>query len=310
MSSTGSPDIAESRSLGDSFPLASGARAVIVAALVVLVYWDPLRHVVISEWIKNDNWSHGWLIPVFSLYFLYYRRDQLRRVRPRGNYLGGVVLVASLVLYFVSGWAWRMGYPQAVSIVGVVFGVTLLLGGWAVMRAAWFPICFLLLAIPLPNWLYADLTRPLREIASSASAAILPILVPGLFTEAQAVVIDFAIPGGAMGSLNVEEACSGMRLLITIFTLGVAMAYLGDRPVWQRIVMVLMTIPIAIFCNVIRVTATGVAFVYGHNELASGTPHQVAGIVTLGIALGLIALVGYVLSHLFVDVPEEDPRGA
>jgi exosortase len=105
----------------------------------------------------------------------------------------------------------------------------------------------------------------------------------------------------------VEEACSGMRLLITIFTLGVAMAYLGDRPAWQRIVMVLVTIPIAIFCNVIRVTATGVAFVNGHNELASGTPHQVAGIVTLGIALGLIALVGYVLSHLFVDELEEDP---
>ncbi len=84
-------------------------------------------------------------------------------------------------------------------------------------------------------------------------------------------------------------------------TLGVAMAYLGDRPTWQRLVMVFACVPIAIFCNTIRVTTTGLFFVYGHEDLARGTPHQLLGFAMLALALGSFSLLGYVLSHLFVE---------
>jgi len=289
---------------GEIIRPAARLRLVVVVLLLAAIYWQSIRVHLVQRWIHDGNWSHGWLIPAFSLYLLASRRKELAACKPRGNYLGAVILVFSLAVYFVSAWRLRMSYPQALSMVGAIFGVTLLLGGRQVMRIAWFPICFLVLAVPLPDRVYVAVTMPLREWASSAAAALMPMFVPGLHTDAQAVVIDYVMPGKRPGTLNVEEACSGMRLMMAFVTLGIAMAYLGDRPLWQRIVMVLCCVPIALFCNTVRVTITGLLIVCDHGDLATGVPHQLFGIIMLLVALALFSLVGYVLAHLFVEVPD------
>jgi exosortase len=178
------------------------------------------------------------------------------------------------------------------------------------MRIAWLPIAYLLLAVPLPKWLYVDLTLPLRRLASTVAAEVMPLFAPGLQTEAQAVVIDYVMPGMPPGTLNVEEACSGMRLMMAFVALGVAMAYLDPRPLWHRLVMVLACVPVAILCNAIRVTTTGLFFVYGQPDLARGTPHQLLGIGTLGIALVMFAAVRWVLDNLFVEAETEASNAA
>ena len=310
MSRSGSTGVYVGHSPGEFLSTAACIRVAIVAALLGFVYWGPIRHTLVARWLSDGNWSHGWLIPVFSLYFLMTRRDELTRSRPRPSYLGAVVLALSLTVYFVSAWRLRMAYPQALSLVGAIFGVTLLLGGWGIIRVAWFPILFLLFAVPLPQSIYVELTMPLRELASTVAAALMPLFAPGLHTQAQAVVIDYCLPGMPPGTLNVEEACSGMRLMMAFVALGVAMAYLReDKPLWQRVMIVASCVPVAVLCNSIRVTTTGLFHVYGHQELARGTPHQLLGILTLGIALGLYALIGYVLSHLFVEEPGEGTDG-
>ncbi len=280
-------------------------RIAIVALLLVVVYWAPIRGLLVARWINDGNWSHGFLIPVFSLYFLYMRRDDLPAGPVKPSYLGAAILAAGLAMYFTFAWVVPMGYPQGVSIVVSIFGLTLLLGGWRVMRVAWFPILFLLLAIPLPHRLYVEMSRPLREWSALAASTLMPMFISGLHTQAQALVIDYLTPDGRTGQLNVEQACSGMRLLMSFFTIGLAMSYLGDRPMWQRLVMVACCIPIAVFCNTIRVTLTGLATVAGRADLATGTPHQLLGIVMLALALGLFWLLGYVLNNLFVEVPGE-----
>ncbi len=295
----------QSRSWSGSLQPAAWVRIAVVAVLVLSAYWGPIRHYLVARWINDGNWSHGWLIPLFSVYFLVMRRDELTLCTPRANYLGAAILAFSLTGYFWSAWRMRMAYPQTLSIVGTIFGATLLLGGWSVMRIAWFPILFLLFAIPLPQSIYVELTRPLRELASTAAAAMMPLFIPGLHTEAQAVVIDYMKPGIPPGQLNVEEACSGMRLMMAFVTLGVAMAYLGDRPLWQRIIMVAGCLPIAVLCNAVRVTTTGLLTITGHSDYAQGTPHQFLGILMLLIALGCYSLIGYVLSHLFVETADE-----
>ena len=263
------------------------------------------------KWQTDGNWSHGWLVPVFSLYFLYTHREELFRCRLKPNLLGAGVIAVSLLgyLYFML-WV-GMTYPQLVSLLGVLFGLVLLFGGWSLLRATWFPIAFLLLAMPLPESLYVDLTLPLRELASIVAASAMELLTPGLYTEAQGAVIDYIGPV-THGTLNVEEACSGMRLMMAFVTLGVAMAYLGRRPVWQRLIMVVSCIPIAVFCNAVRVTTTGLLQVHGHEDLAKGTPHQLLGIAMLVLALSLYSALGFVLSRLFVEVTDEedaDPVG-
>jgi len=292
-------------SWGELIRPAARVRLAVVVLLMLAVYWGSIRYQLVARWLHDGNWSHGWLIPAFSLYLLHAKRDELARCRPKASAAGGVILFLSLAMYFVAAWRLRMVYPQALSIVGAIFGVTLLMGGWSVMRVAWFPIVFLVLAVPLPTRQYVALTMPLRQLASSAAAVLMPLFVPGLHTEAQAVVIDYLMPGRPAGTLNVEEACSGMRLMMAFVTLGVAMAYLGDRPWWQRVVMVLFCVPIALFCNTVRVTVTGLLMVLDMRAWATGIPHQLLGIVMLLVALSLFALVGYVLSHLFVEVPEE-----
>jgi exosortase len=206
----------------------------IISLLLVVVYLEPLRS-VLAKWMNDPNWSHGWLIPAFSLYFLYLRRNELRAMRAEPNYGGVAILVGALAAYFIFAWAYPFAYPQALTLFVAIYGLMLLLGGWNLVRAAWFPVFFLLLSVPIPDRIYVEITRPLREIASKVSAAALPFLVPGLHADAQAVVIDYMLPGGAAGQLNVEEACSGMRLMMAFVTLGIAMAYLGQRPLWQRL---------------------------------------------------------------------------
>lgn len=281
-------------------------RVGLLVALLVAVYWVPIRNQLVFKWIDDANWSHGWLIPVFSLYFLWSRREQLAATPIRPSYLGAVILALSLAAYFGFWWVMPMGYPRALSMVGAVFGVTLLLAGWRVMRIAWFPILFLVLAVPLPDRVYVEITRPLREIASQAAAALMPFFADGLYTEAQAVVIDY-IYQGQTGQLNVEEACAGMRLLMAFVTLGVAMAYLKDRPAWQRIVLVVCCLPIAIFCNTLRVMITGLLHVHGYADWARGTAHEMLGIVMILVALGLYAMVSFLVSHLFVEEAEPAP---
>lgn len=289
---------------------ASIFRAAVISALLLFVYWGPIRYTLVARWISDGNWSHGWLIPIFSLYFLYMRRELLMRAMPNPTLWGVPILLLSFLAFFYFAWWARMAYPQAITIVPTIVGLVLLMGGWNVLKVVWFPVLFLGLSVPLPHRTYFELTTPMRILASKASASILPLLIPDLHTDAQAVVIDYIRPGMPPGQLNVEEACSGMRLLMAFVTLGIAMAYLGDRPVWQRIVLVAACLPIALFCNIVRVTTTGYLSITGHRDLAQGTAHQLLGMAMLGLALGLFWLLGYVLNHLFIETDAEKFDGA
>lgn len=304
MSVAGTGNVAAERAWTGPVCAATRLQVVAVALLLCIIYLDPIRSIV-ARWMTDPNWSHGWLIPVFSLYFLWLGRGELRTVEPQPNWLGAIVLGASLTGNFFFAWIVPMTYPQALTLFGSIYGAMLLLGGWPLIRAVWFSVFFLVLAVPLPQRTYVEITQPLREIASKVSAAVLPFLVPGLHADAQAVVIDYMLPGGKTGQLNVEEACSGMRLMMAFVTLGLAMAYLGQRPLWQRLFMVGCCVPIAVFCNAVRVTLTGYFTVTGHTSLAQGTPHELLGIAMLLLALALYAAIGYVLSHLWVEVEDQ-----
>ena len=106
-------------------------------------------------------------------------------------------------------------------------------------------------------------------------------------------------------ALNVAEACSGLRMLMAFMAMGVAVAFFTRRAWWQRIIMVASCLPIAVLCNAVRVTTTGLLTITGHADYAQGTPHQLFGILMLLIALGCYSLIGYVLSHLFVEAADE-----
>lgn len=279
--------------------------------LVAVLFWTVFRGEIIRVmrvWTHDASWSHGFLIPFFSLYLVNQRKQALRsleRIRP--CYWGLALLVAFIAIYMFnlvspSGYA----YFRSVAMVGALGAIVLVLGGWAVLRLTWLPVMYLMFAVPLPQRYYVSLTLPMRQLAASVAAALLN-LHGSVQTSVNSVVIDVIYQGRPVEpSLNVAQACSGMRLLMAFVALGVAMAYVHARPMWQRVVLVISTIPIALLCNIVRVTVTGILYVFVDPKYTQGIYHDALGIAMLPLALGLYSGMAWFMESLFVDDNHED----
>jgi len=281
--------------------LHSYVKMAIVGGLLWYLFRGEIRDVV-ERWLTDSSWSHGFLIPCFSLYFLNQHREKILNIRAKPNYVGLVLLLCLLAMHVVnkasmSGYA----YLRPMAMIATLGAVVLFLGGWMVIRHTWLPIAFLAFAVPLPQRLYFELTLPMRLLAAKVAAAVLG-LVGGLETTLKGVVIGIVYKGEVLKpDLNVAEACSGMRLLMAFVALGVAMAYLHYRPMWQRLVMLASTIPIAVLCNTIRVTVTGFIFVLIHPKYTQGIYHDALGLLMLPLAFALYGFIAWFMTGLFVD---------
>ena len=283
----------------------------ILAVLFVILFRQELITLV-ERW-SDPQESHGLLIPLFSLYFLYQDRRRIAETIGKASLIGLVLMVVSVL-----GYAWflyiSMGYPRKLCMIALIGSLVLFLGGWRMVRWTWLPIAYLVFAIPLPARLYYQITIPMRKLASSVAAGLLDML-PDITAQATGVVIDGVrtilkdgLPLSEPFSLNVAEACSGMRLLTAFVALGVAMAYLEYRPAIHRLILLVSTIPIAIFCNMLRVLLTGLIHIYIGSDYATGTLHTVLGMVMLVVAFSLYGLLAWILNRLFID-PDDDDEG-
>ncbi len=275
-------------------------RIFVIAALLYYLFRREAGSIV-YRWVSDSSWSHGFLIPLFSIYFLNQRRDSILNLRTRPNYVGLFFLLCAILFYFFnvlspSGY----GYFRDISIVAALGSVVLFLGGWSLLRQTWLAVVFLIFAIPLPGQYYRTITIPMRQWAAGVAAVLLD-LVADLQATAHGVIIDIVYKGQPLvPSLDIAEACSGMRLLMAFLALGVAMAYLHYRPVWQRLILLASTVPIAIFCNIVRVTATGFIYVLLDPKYAQGIYHDMLGMLMLPLAFGLYGVLGWFISNLFV----------
>ena len=275
----------------------------IIGVLFVWLFYDETARLV-DRWGTATE-SHGMLIPAFSLYFVYLERKRLGRIKGHWSFVGLVVMIFSLWIYLYSFFM-GFSYPRSIAMIIMLGGIVLFLGGWRIIRWVWLPILFLLFAIPLPVRLYYEISMPMREMASTVAAAILNFL-PNIDCEATGVVIhgmhlseDF--------NLNVAEACSGMRLLRAFVALSVAMAYLEYRPILHRIILLVSSVPIAIFCNMLRVLLTGLIYIYVGKEYATGTLHSGLGILMLVVAFSLYGLITWILNRIYVEEEHEEER--
>jgi len=269
--------------------------------LFVLLFHQELSRLV-SSW-RNANESHGMLIPAFSLYFVYQERDYLRKTVGKPSYLGLLLIFLSLACY-VWSIIGKIGYPRPIMMISALGGVVLLLGGWPIVRRVWLPVAFLVFAIKLPAGLHESITIPMRMWASAVASVILDFL-PGVSSQSAGVLIT-GFHNGQKFDLNVAEACSGMRLLRTFVALGVAMAYMEYRPVVHRITLLASTVPIAIFCNMVRVLLTGVIHIFIGPEYAQGMMHTLFGLIMLLLAFGLYGALAWVMNNIYAEENSED----
>ncbi len=287
-----------------------GIHVYIKAAIVSLLIWWIFReeiNSIVTRWVRDSSWSHGFLIPLFSLYFLNQKKDDLLAIEKTSpSWLVGLpALLFFLILYPLNIVQFKFGYGKPLIMIATLGATVLFLGGWKVIRYTWLPVCYLFFAVPLPARLYSQITIPMRKLASQVATMLLN-LVPDLQAQAHGVVIDVVYKGQPLEpALDVAEACSGMRLLMAFLALGVAMAYLHERPIWQRLVLLATTIPIAILCNVVRVTITGFIYILWDPKYAQGIYHDMLGMLMLPLAFCLYGGLAWLMTNLFVEEGED-----
>jgi len=286
-----------------SFPPQTCAKILVLGGLFAWLNSWQFR-ILLRTWVDDGNWSHGFLIPLFSLYFLYSRREELFAARRRVSLLGLPILIAGILLVLVGVYPIQNYWTSHVGMLPILLGLVLYLGGPAALRVTWLPIVFLVFAMPIPGTLYGRIALPLQNFAAAASQLILKVCgVRIVVSHSSLTLLSLT---GVERQLTVAEACSGMRMLMAFLALGVAMAYLDDRPSWQRVTLVVMGIPIAVLCNVIRVIITSSMYVWDRPELGQDFMHSFTGMLMLAPALLMLWGLSWLLRGLFVEEDEEE----
>jgi len=289
---------------------ASLIRIGVLGALMVAAHLWQLR-LLATQCYRDPDWRHGFVIPLFSLYLLYSRRDELlaapRRTGGAAGYLGLAILVVSLLAQPLCVYPIRNYWLMEISMVWALFGLVLYLAGAKVIRLSWVPILFLLFALPISPSIYTRMSVPLQNVSAAGAVAILKLL--GVPIHSAASSLTLVSRAGNERALTVAEACNGMRLLTAFLALAVAMAYLDERPIWQRVILVGAGVPIAVMCNVLRVAITCYMYFIDKEEMGQDFMHFFTGMLMLIPAFGMLWLLSWILRSLYVerDEDEEEP---
>jgi exosortase len=270
-------------------------------ALLVVVYWGELgysSHGAMWFW-ENPKYSHGWLVPLFTIILLWMRHEPFGPVTMAERWAGVAVMAAGLGLWLLTTY-YPNRVPQMDSFVVSVAGAFLMVGGWKTMRWAGPAVAFLIFMFPLPGPLDTNLLAPLQKLATSASTYVLQTMGISTYSEGNRIVIGEV-------QLGVVEACSGLRMLTIFVALAVAITLVTDRPWWERIVIVASAVPIALIVNIIRITVTAILHLTAGPELAEMVFHDLAGWFMMPVALGLLYVEFQILKHLIIDEGSAGP---
>ncbi len=264
-----------------------------LGASFLYLYRDVIRRLV-HDWTIDDNYSHGFLIVPIALYLVWERREKLAAALARPSYLGLLVIAGSVGL-LLAGTLGSELFLTRVSMLGTIAGVLLFICGWEHLSILAFPILFLLLMIPIPTILLNQIAFPLQLLASRFGEGVLTVLGVPVLREGNVIHL-------ATTSLEVAEACSGIRSLVALLTLAIVFGYLVDPRTWVRACLAAAAFPIAIVANGIRVAGTGVAAHYYGAQAAEGFFHSFSGWVVFLAAFAILFVLERIL-HLLSPAP-------
>lgn len=276
----------------------------LTGALVAWTFWPSITELV-EIWANNPLYSHGYFIPAFAAALLWLRRDQFP-TSTQPSLWGFAFVLLGVVMRLAAAYFFYQ-WPERAALIPVLLGAVVCLLGWGAFRWAWPSIVFLLFMMPLPGEVEMSLLRPLQRVATLVSTNVLQTL--GFFAQADGNVIVLSEV-----EMGIVEACSGLRMLSVFAALSVAVAIVLRRPLAIKLMIAFSAIPIAVFCNVARISATGVLYETADREFAEFVFHDLAGwlmmplaLVCLVAELRLLALVYIPANPLEDDSPDSIP---
>ncbi|WP_305043246.1 exosortase A [Geoalkalibacter sp.] len=269
--------------------LTTVAGAGLFIAAFGLLYMQAISGMV-GDWNRDPNYSHGFLVPLISGYFVWQKKDVLLAMTPSRSLLGLFLALGGLAMFLVGSVAGE-SFTIRMSMIVVLSGALLFALGWPIFRELLLPLAFLVFMVPLPYILYDTVAFPLRMMITKYSVEIMKFLGVAVMREGNIIHLTNT-------SLEVADACSGIRSIISLLALATAMAYLFFKPMWKRIVLVALAIPMAVFANGVRVVGTGVLASHFGPEVAQGFFHEFAGLAVFALAMAMLVGAAGVLSRI------------
>lgn len=298
------------RDRGGSVPGVSFGSVMIAGGILLIVFvglffrWFQFQH----RWSSRhmEDWGHAYLIPVIAGYLIWQNREKIASTRIAAFWPGLLPILTGIMCYFF----FVVGTPnhmlQGFSLILTLFGIVLMLLGPAMMRWLFLPIAFLVFGVTISEMIMIQITFPLRMLAADGGYVALKMIgaVFGFTADVNGSILTVLSGSGESHPLDVAEACSGMRMVIAYLALSAAVAVLGCREWWQRVALMLLAAPVAVFMNIIRVATLGI-FSLIDPELASGDAHTLIGTILLIPGLGLFLLVVWALNKALYEPSDQ-----
>lgn len=271
-------------------------QAIVLLVLVGWLYFSILGRLA-QQWTHDPNFSHGFFVPAFSLFVLWQKRGRLSALPVKPSWTGlPIVLLALCVL--VLGNLGAELFLSRTSLLVLIAGLVIFFLGWQYFRAVLFPWAFLLLMIPIPSILFNQITFPLQLLASKVASDVLPLAGVPVLREGNVI-------GLPLMQLEVAEACSGIRSLLSLATLTIIYGYLMETRIWIRVLLALASVPIAVAANSFRIVGTGLLVQYWDPEKAEGFFHLFSGWLIFVLSLAMLFVLHKLLRATFVKDPAQ-----
>ena len=254
------------------------------AVLVLLIGWlySSILYHLVGQWWQDPNFSHGFFVPLFSAFVVWQDRSRLARLPVIPSHWG-LFMVAGALFVLILGVMGAELFLSRISLLLLIAGLVVFFLGWNHFRVLLFPWAFLILMIPIPAIIFNQITFPLQLLASKVAATVLPILGVPVLREGNVI----NLPAMA---LEVAEACSGIRSLLSLTTLAVIYGYLMEPRNSVRVLLAVASLPIAVAANSFRIVVTGLLVQYWDPEKAEGFFHLFSGWLIFVISLLMLFL--------------------
>jgi exosortase len=274
-----------------SLPKVAGSTLLVVT--LIFLYFRVVA-LLIEQWVHDPDYSHGFLVPVLALWILWQQWPRLVELPTAPSWWGVVIVLAAMGL-LVLGTLGAENFASRVSFLVVIVGLVIHFYGWSHFRAALFAWVVLFLMIPLPAIIANRIVLPLQFLSSGLATGFMDFCGILVYREGNIIFLPSI-------TLEVAEACSGIRSLMAMITLAVAYGYLLESKPWRRVVLVLSAVPIAVVANSLRVMTSGVLGQYWGRDKAEGFYHLFSGLVIFSFSFLLLWILHTVLRK-FGDKP-------
>lgn len=261
----------------------------LLLGLLVAIYWG-IAVKLVYDWYTEPDFSHGFLVPLFSAYLVWTKRAVIRKIPVKQSW-GGVPLVAAGIITLFLGIYGAELFLARLSLVMLLGGIIWTMAGRPMLRELRFPLLILLLAIPWPMVVYNQITFPLQIFASKLASAALPLFGVPVMRDGNIIQLPSM-------QLEVAEACSGIRSLMSLVTAAIFYGYFLEPSVKRRVILALAAIPIAVLANGVRILGTGLGVQYWDPDKALGFFHEFSGWLIFVFSLVLLYLL-----HAAMNIP-------